>query len=111
MKLLKLPVSFLAGVAFVVLALVTVKVHGQIDIDPPTEAPTGFDNQSNGLVEADRHQSDRDAFEEVEGIGDGLGPVYNGRSCGECHQNPTTGAISQVRELRAGHRDGSGNFV
>src|SRR5262249_50199315 len=49
--------------------------------------------------------------EEIEAIGDGLGPLFNARSCAECHQHPTTGAISQVRELRAGHRDASGNFV
>src|SRR5216110_3635256 len=44
-------------------------------------------------------------------IADGLGPVYNAQSCAECHQNPVTGAISQISELRAGHNDGSGNFV
>jgi len=44
-------------------------------------------------------------------IDDGLGPVYNAQSCTECHQNPVTGAISQVSELRAGHKDGYGNFV
>jgi CxxC motif-containing protein (DUF1111 family) len=29
--------------------------------------------------------------------------VYNAQSCRECHQNPVTGAISQITELRAGH--------
>jgi CxxC motif-containing protein (DUF1111 family) len=37
--------------------------------------------------------------------------VYNAQSCAECHQNPVTGAISQVTEFRAGHTDSSGNFV
>ncbi len=32
-------------------------------------------------------------------------------SCAECHQNPVSGGISQISELRAGHLDGSGNFV
>src|SRR3989441_9278733 len=41
---------------------------------------------------------------------DGLGPVYNAQSCGECHQNPTSGGISQINELRAGHFNGF-NFV
>jgi CxxC motif-containing protein (DUF1111 family) len=49
-------------------------------------------------------------FEEVEAIADGLGPVYNAQSCRECHQNPVTGAGSQISELRAGHFNGS-NFV
>src|SRR5262249_27593134 len=30
--------------------------------------------------------------------------------CAECHQNPVTGGISQITELRAGHFDGV-NFV
>src|SRR5215210_7625345 len=51
------------------------------------------------------------AFEEVDVIADGLGPVYNARSCAECHQNPVTGGISQITEFRAGHLDGFGNFV
>ncbi|HEY6214833.1 MAG TPA: di-heme oxidoredictase family protein, partial [Vicinamibacterales bacterium] len=37
--------------------------------------------------------------------------VYNAQSCAECHQSPVTGAGSQISELRAGHLDGSGNFV
>src|SRR5438132_11788255 len=80
--------------------------------DTPAEAPAGFDNLTNGFT-ADQlaFDADRGVFEEVETIGDGLGPVYNAQSCAECHQNPITGAISQVSELRAGHRDGVGNFV
>ena len=47
----------------------------------------------------------RETFEERDGIGEGLGPVYNAQSCAECHQSPVTGAISQITELRAGHYD------
>jgi CxxC motif-containing protein (DUF1111 family) len=43
---------------------------------------------------------------EVEEIADGLGPVYNAQSCRECHQNPVTGAGSQISEFRAGHFNG-----
>ena len=68
----------------------------------PTEAPTGFDNQTNGFVLQSTFDADRATFEEREGIPDGLGPVYNAQSCTECHQSPVTGAISQVTELRAG---------
>jgi CxxC motif-containing protein (DUF1111 family) len=42
-------------------------------------------------------------FEEVETPADGLGPVYNDRSCGGCHNNPMVGGSSQSRELRAGN--------
>ena len=76
----------------------------------PSEAPTGFDNLTNGVTDQPTFEADRGVFEERETIDDGLGPVYNAQSCAECHQNPVTGAISQVTELRAGHFDGT-NFV
>jgi CxxC motif-containing protein (DUF1111 family) len=76
-----------------------------------TEAPTGFDNLTNGFVPQATFDADRAVFEERDDIAKGLGPVYNAQSCAECHQNPLTGGISQVSELRAGHRDGAGNFV
>jgi len=72
---------------------------------PATEAPTGFDNQSNGLVDQATFDADRDTFNEQEEISNGLGPLYNARSCGDCHANPVTGGSSQVTELRAGHFD------
>jgi len=76
-----------------------------------TEAPSGYDNQPNGLTDSATFNVDRGKFEETESIGDGLGPIFNAQSCRECHQNPVTGSTSQVKELRAGHHDGSGNFV
>jgi CxxC motif-containing protein (DUF1111 family) len=33
-------------------------------------------------------------FEEVEGVGDGLGPRFNLDSCGGCHSQPTTGGTA-----------------
>ena len=74
------------------------------------EAPSAFDNMSNGLVDQTTHQTDQSKFEEVEQISDGLGPLYNAQSCRECHQNPVTGAASQVTELRVGHRGPGGVF-
>src|SRR5450759_552324 len=76
----------------------------------PTEAPTGFDNKSNGVVDDATHQADQTKFEEVEQLSDGLGPLYNAQSCRECHQSPVTGAASQVTELRVGHLDSHGQF-
>jgi CxxC motif-containing protein (DUF1111 family) len=83
---------------------------------PPTpspsaaEAPAGFDNTSNGMVADSTHDADRTAFDEVEDISDGLGPLYNAQSCRECHQNPTSGGPSQVSELRVGHLGPDGRF-
>src|SRR6267142_2488904 len=79
--------------------------------DPPTEALTGFDNGTNGLVDQPTHDADTLVFEERDSIAEGLGPVYNAQACAECHQSPVTGAITQVTELRAGHRDIFGRFV
>src|SRR5579872_7310979 len=63
-----------------------------------SEAPAGFDNKSNGFVDDTTHQADQVKFDEVEGIPDGLGPLYNAQSCRECHQNPSSGGGSQVAE-------------
>jgi CxxC motif-containing protein (DUF1111 family) len=77
---------------------------------PITEAPTGFDNLTNGVSTQANMDAAKDVFEEVEAIANGLGPVYNTQSCRECHQNPVSGAGSQVSEFRAGHFNGV-NFV
>jgi CxxC motif-containing protein (DUF1111 family) len=68
-----------------------------------SEAPAGFDNKSNGMVDDNTHQADQAKFDETESIVDGLGPLYNAQSCRECHQNPTSGGTSQMTELRVGH--------
>ncbi len=75
-----------------------------------SEAPTGFDNKSNGMVDDLTHQADQVKFDEVEGLADGLGPLYNAQSCRECHQTPVSGAASQVTELRVGHQGPDGRF-
>src|SRR2546428_6297206 len=82
-----------------------------VESQSATEAPTGMDTLTNGLVTQAVHDGDRATFEERDGVKKGLGPVYNAQSRAECHQNPVTGGISQISELRAGHNDGSSNFV
>ena len=76
----------------------------------PTEAPTGFDNLTNGMVDQATFDADLEVFSERESIADGLGPVFNAQACVECHQSPVAGGISQVTEMRAGHFNGA-NFV
>src|SRR5580693_304964 len=75
------------------------------------EAPTGFDNKTNGLVDDLTHQADQVKFEGVEQLSDGLGPLYNAQSCADCHQSPVSGAASQVTELRVGHQGPDGHFL
>jgi CxxC motif-containing protein (DUF1111 family) len=75
-----------------------------------TEAPTGFDNKTNGVADDATHEADQVRFEEVELVSDGLGPLYNAQSCRECHQSPISGGASQVAELRVGHQGPDGHF-
>src|SRR6185369_2505645 len=71
-----------------------------------TEAPAGFDNLTNGFESQAQFDLDKANFDEREEIADGLGPVYNAQACAECHQNPVSGATSQITELRKGRFDG-----
>jgi CxxC motif-containing protein (DUF1111 family) len=70
-----------------------------------TEAPADFDDKTNDptFVSQPDFDKDKEAFQEPEEVKTGLGPVYNAQSCSACHQNPVTGGISQINELRAGH--------
>jgi CxxC motif-containing protein (DUF1111 family) len=92
-----------------------------INQQSPQEAPAGFNTPSfnsaasisNGIVEppGDTFAKDQNVYEANETVADGLGPVYNATSCVTCHQNPDSGAASQITELRVGHNDANGNFV
>src|SRR5215207_7948241 len=114
MRLLKLSLVTAFAVALALSTASRLRVSGQA----ATEAPAAFDNHPvpgffAGTTAQQQAEFDgvKAAFEEVDVIEDGLGPVYNAQSCAECHQNPVTGGISQITELRAGHRDASGRFV
>jgi CxxC motif-containing protein (DUF1111 family) len=69
------------------------------------EAPAGFDNLTNGFTTQTQFDIDLAVFDEFEVLDDGLGPVYNAQACRECHQNPVSGANSQVTELRVARFD------
>lgn len=108
MRVLKLFVFVFFAAALIASHVLTRTVNSQ---GGPTEAPAGFDNQTNGFIPQANFDADRTAFEDREEIADGLGPVYNAQACSECHQNPVTGGISQIFELRAGHSGPDGSFV
>ena len=97
----------------------------QLPAPRTTEAPTGFDNETNGflrqgppfetidednVVPLRSFNDNRFIFEEVEVVADGLGPIYNAQSCGECHQNVATGGASQIAEHRTGRLMGDEFF-
>jgi CxxC motif-containing protein (DUF1111 family) len=71
-----------------------------------TEAPAGFDNLTNGFTTQTQFDLDKANFDSREELDDGLGPIYNAQACAECHQNPVSGATSQITELRKGRFDG-----
>ena len=94
-----------------VLMMLVISSSGAVALFPQnTDAPAGFDGQTNGMVDQTTHAADQDKFEEVEEIKDGLGPLYNAQSCRECHQSPASGGNSQISELRVGHRGANGQF-
>jgi hypothetical protein len=103
MRLLKLLTSLCSAAVLVLPAAYTSAEQNQ----SVTEALSGFDDQTNGFITQVEFDAEKATFEERETVADGLGPVYNAQSCAECHQNPVTGGISQVIELRAGHFDGA----
>jgi len=107
MRLLK--ITLLALFAMTIVSPLAVKntVSGQSG----TEAPTGFDNLTNGFVLQTEHDKNREEFENEETIAEGLGPVYTARSCAACHGQPVTGGASQVTHVQAGHLDSSGNYL
>src|ERR1044072_7927054 len=74
---------------------------------PATEAPTGFDNKTNGLVSQGQFDADKEVFDEPKLVSDGLGPVYSFNTCKGCHLIETS---SPFAELRAGHFDGINFF-
>lgn len=71
---------------------------------PPGPGGTAFGDPLPGLTAAQlaRFDAGKAGFEEEEGDADGIGPVFNGRSCAECHSGPATGGSSDVLSTRIG---------
>jgi CxxC motif-containing protein (DUF1111 family) len=84
---------------------------GAVSSATASEAPAGFDDQTNGYLSQAQHDKDRKEFDKQATIEEGLGPVYTARSCNACHGQPVSGGGSQVLHVIAGHLDPSGNFV
>jgi len=76
-------------------------------------ANSGTQSVSNGIEEppGDTFALDQAQFERRHDASTGLGPVFNGTACVECHNNGVAGAASQFTEQRVGHNDANGNFV
>ena len=81
-------------------------------VGPSGQAPPAPGDPLPGLtpVEFELFSMGLEDFLEVEDAEEGLGPAFNGRSCGECHNVPAVGGISPVAELRAGMVDANGVY-
>src|SRR5580658_7283879 len=85
----------------------TISSTGELTVTP------GSQSVSNGIAEppGDTFALDQAQFERKHDASSGLGPVFNGTACVECHNNGVAGAASQFTEQRVGHNDANGNFV
>src|SRR5215218_3615372 len=101
----------LAATGVAIIVTVPLLLPSRVEGQGATEAPTGFDNGTNGLVDQATHEADQAVFEQIDEVIDGLGPTFNGQSCAECHSTPVTGGVSIITEVRAGHLNAEGQFV
>ena len=67
----------------------------------PQEVTTAIGDPLPG-TDATTFTAARDNFAQVEGIADGLGPVFNERACGNCHTTPVVGGSGNQIERRFG---------
>jgi CxxC motif-containing protein (DUF1111 family) len=122
MKLLKIFVMFVFALALTLPFAFTTTVEGQALEEAPTvplDTPLTDDNifllfnefgdlgapvdeETNPPVAGRSFRDNLFIFGEQETKDDGLGPVYNARGCGECHDSTVVGGRSQISELRAG---------
>ena len=72
--------------------------------DTPRLLPLGFGDAIAGLPPAQQalFAEGREEFKSVENASEGLGPVFNGTSCGGCHASPAVGGVNDLVETRFG---------
>jgi len=91
-------------VVFVAVTGVWILLLAQRRID--SQSQENLTNPLPGLTPAQvaDFEAGLDEFEEVESADEGLGPVFNGKSCAECHAVPSTGGsepnVGVARETR-----------
>ena len=97
------------GALVVSLLLLTALVVAPFAQAPPSPAP-GDPLAGLTPVEFELFSIGLEDFLEVEDAEEGLGPAFNGTSCGGCHNVPAVGGVSPVAELRAGMVDANGHY-
>jgi CxxC motif-containing protein (DUF1111 family) len=76
----------------------------QIEFASTEQAVTAAGDPLPGITAAD-FAAARTAFATVEGLDDGLGPVFNEKACGNCHTQGATGGAGVQIERRYGRFD------
>lgn len=99
-------VRYLFLVAFVMGAVIQIE-RELMGGEPPPAFGAPLPNLSP--AELARFLAGKASFEEVEGISDGIGPVFNDISCAKCHDGMATGGGSDVLSVRFGTRE-NGTF-
>lgn len=99
MRLLKMITLMLFAAA----PLLPVAFTSAMPYQSATEAPTGFDDRSNGLVPQEQFDRDKEVFDELKLVSDGLGLVYNEPKCTDCHRPPRSGLDLSRGTFMAGH--------
>lgn len=86
----------------ILICLVPLSLHAQTRRRTPNTTPIG--DALPGLTAPQRtaFTDGRTEFTDVETVNDGLGPVYNGRSCSECHSDGAVGGGSPRTVTRFG---------
>jgi len=74
--------------------------------------PPQFGDPLPGITAAEfeRFRVGLEDFLEVEDSEEGLGPIFNERSCAGCHNIPAIGGGGTITEIRAGRRNPDGSF-
>jgi CxxC motif-containing protein (DUF1111 family) len=93
--------SAIGGLAIVVLAVLSMGPTGGPNLGDPLPNMT--------QAETDNFNAGKGIFQEVEGVADGLGPVFNDNSCTACHNGGAVGGGSTRLETRFG-RTANGVF-
>lgn len=104
-----------AGIAITGSALAQLAPPGPgpgIGTGGPATVTPNFGQPLNGLTAQQRADFNNGAteFRTQDTPETGLGPIFNGRSCAECHNGPALGGGSNISVTRFGRVDAQGNF-
>jgi len=91
-----------SSLVFTTLALAGAACGGQAMDEPVNASEAAVIGDGIGGIAGAEFADAKDNFTAVEGLEDGLGPIFNERSCGACHSNGATGGAGEQIERRYG---------